>query len=99
MKLPLKWARVGFVLVLTCLGTILLLFFAPDFRIMCYLLALAMVQAGMGIYIRFRYLRCPHCKQGACPPRWNPDGKFRCQICNNTFYFDDGSSKNEDGGR
>ena len=99
MKLPLKWARVGFVLVLTCLGTLVSLFFAPNFWVMCYLLALAMAQAVAGIYIRFKYLRCPHCKQGACPPRWNPDGKFRCQICNNTFYFDDGRPRSGDGSR
>lgn len=92
MKLPLKWARAGFVLILTCLGTLLLSVFAPEAWMLFLGLALAMVQACVGVYIRFRYLRCPKCKQGACPPRWNPDGRFRCQICGELFRFDGGKT-------
>ena len=94
MRLPLQWARIGFVLILTCLGTLLVSLLMPEAWMLFLGLFLAMVQAAAGIYIRFHYLRCPHCKEAACPPRWNPDGKFHCPICGQPFRFDGGKPQN-----
>ena len=57
MRLPLKWARIGFVLIVACLGTMLLSFFAPTLRLLFLGFGLALVLACIGIYIRFHYLR------------------------------------------
>lgn len=96
MRLPLKWARIGFVLIVACLGTMLLSFFAPTLRLLFLGFGLALVLACIGIYIRFHYLRCPHCGEAACPPRWDPGEKFHCPICGATFLFDDGTPKNSE---
>ena len=43
MRLPLKWARIGFVLIVACLGTMLLSFFAPTLRLLFLGFGLALV--------------------------------------------------------
>ena len=40
-------------------------------------------------FVWMRLLRCPHCKQGFAPLRWNPGVRSCCMDCGKIFVFDD----------
>jgi hypothetical protein len=40
-------------------------------------------------FVWMRILRCPHCKQGFAPLRWNPGVRSCCMDCGKIFVFDD----------
>ena len=47
--------------------------------------------AGMALYCRFHFLRCPVCRKGVAVANWNPTpGKHKkCPVCKCDFIFDD----------
>ena len=91
MRLKRKYARLTLILLGVCLVSIFLTYvgrwevaFSGTFLVLTFLSLIAMV------FVRMRYLKCPHCGKGLAVPHWGAWAeKQYCSRCGQPFVFDD----------